>query len=132
MPLLMPSAVLTFPSLSNTARHIAHWASVDWGSRSITNITMINRFFILLKITFIDKGINTLYFLSSRRFYYVVSLVIGRNHQIDHNPANRYIQPYGKRNFGQFSMCLEFAQMRPGKRFQYQGNHENRKYNMGY
>lgn len=32
MPLLIPSATVVFPSLSRTARHMAHWALADSGN----------------------------------------------------------------------------------------------------
>lgn len=49
IPLLIPSAVDEFSSLSKTARHIAHCASDNWGNskKTIENKIIMLRFILI-------------------------------------------------------------------------------------
>src|SRR5680860_71959 len=96
----MPSAVEILPSLSSTARHIAHWASVTSGNKKNGNPIIT----------------KTILFIRS-------SYIIWRNHQIHDYPRNRHIQPNGKGNLGPLSMGFKVLQIGKCVRLEHQGDY---------
>lgn len=103
MPLLTPSAIELSASLSKTARHMAHWAC------DVVNVNKTKQ-----------KNIILTAYLG----------IIRRNHCINYNAGNSYIQPNWKSNFCNFFMPLEIVSYCSNIGNQHKWNNNNRQCNM--
>ena len=144
MPLFIPLAAWPPSSLSNTARHIAHWASA--GSAVINKRSSIRKTFgfivsgckflvssFKLQVTGCRLQISglssILYPLSSilySLFSILYSLIIRWNHQINNHPGNGNIQPKRIGDARNFSMLVKLSGNAPNIGYQHKWNNDYR------
>jgi len=89
MPLLIPLAACPEGSLSNTARHIAHWAKSELNSTEKMIAAMIKSRFLVAPLG-----------------------IVRRNHQINNYSSYRHVKPNRKSDFSDFFMLYKLLRAR--------------------